>query len=476
MNQAINTGDSAWILVSTALVLLMTPGVAFFYGGLVRGKNVLNTMMMSLFTMGLVSVLWVICGYSLAFGEGNAFIGSFDHVGLSGIGLGAHDGTQIPALLFVAFQMTFAAITPALISGAVVERMRFGVYCGFVVLWSLLVYVPLCKWVWGGGWIGEMGALDFAGGTVVHVSAGVSALVAALVLGERKAVGDEPRPHNVPFVILGASLLWFGWFGFNGGSALAANSLAAVAILTTSLAAAAAMVVWVALEWKREGRPSAVGAMIGAVVGLVTITPAAGFVTPVGALCMGALGSIAAYFSIVALSKFRVDDSLDVFACHGVGGIVGSILTGAFATKSVNAGGADGLFYGGGWSLVGIQTIGVVAAAVFAAVVTVILFGVLKKTVGIRADDIEEEGGLDLTAHGEAAYVAELTTVRTPESVKETRKQPSATADLTCHSRSSDTFRRPAAVVSHRRTHSIFRRNSRKDGILNAGLIVLWNV
>ncbi|MEE2787760.1 MAG: ammonium transporter [Myxococcota bacterium] len=414
MNQAINAGDSAWILVSTALVLLMTPGVAFFYGGLVRGKNVLNTMMMSLFTMGLVSILWVVCGYSLAFGEGNAFIGSFEHVGLAGIGLGVHEGTQIPALLFVAFQMTFAAITPALISGAVVERMRFGVYCAFVVLWSLLVYAPLCKWVWGGGWIGEMGALDFAGGTVVHVSAGVSALVAALVLGERKTSGEEARPHNVPFVILGASLLWFGWFGFNGGSALAANSLAAVAILTTGLAAASAMVAWVAIEWKREGRPSAVGAMIGAVVGLVTITPAAGFVTPIGALCMGAIGSVGAYFSIVALAKFRVDDSLDVFACHGVGGIIGSILTGVFATTSVNPDGANGLLYGGGWSLVGIQTVGVVAAAVFAAVVTVVLFGVLKKTVGIRAADVEEEGGLDLTAHGEAAYVAEISSVESP--------------------------------------------------------------
>ena len=257
MESVIDSGDSAWVLVSTALVLLMTPGVAFFYGGLVRGKNVLNTMMMSLVAMGIVAVLWVVCGYSLAFGEGNAFIGSFAHIGLEGIGQGAHSGTKIPTILFVAFQMTFAAITPALISGAVVERMKFGPYAVFVTVWSLLVYVPLCHWVWGGGWIGEMGALDFAGGTVVHVSAGVSAFVAALILGERKKADEEPRPHNVPFVILGASLLWFGWFGFNGGSALAADGLAALAIMTTTLAAAAAMVAWVAIEWKLEG-PSVV--------------------------------------------------------------------------------------------------------------------------------------------------------------------------------------------------------------------------
>ena len=301
MNTAINTGDTAWLLTSIAFVLLMTPGVAFFYGGLVRGKNVLNTMMMSVISMGIVALLWAGVGYSLAFGKSNGWIGSFEHVGLAGIDLSVYPGTNIPMMVFVLFQMTFAVITPALISGAVVERMRFSAYALFISLWSLIVYAPLCHWVWGGGWIAELGALDFAGGTVVHVSAGVSAVAAALVLGRRKEDSDEPKPHNVPFVILGGSLLWFGWFGFNGGSALGANALAGLALLTTNLAAAAAMVCWTLLEWRSHGRPSAVGAMIGAVVGPVTITPAAGFVTPLGAIAMGAIGSVAAFTRLSCL-------------------------------------------------------------------------------------------------------------------------------------------------------------------------------
>lgn len=404
MNTAINTGDTAWLLTSIAFVLLMTPGVAFFYGGLVRGKNVLNTMMMSVISMGIVALLWAGVGYSLAFGKSNGWIGSFEHVGLAGIDLSVYPGTNIPMMVFVLFQMTFAVITPALISGAVVERMRFSAYALFISLWSLIVYAPLCHWVWGGGWISELGALDFAGGTVVHVSAGVSAVAAALVLGRRKEDSDEPKPHNVPFVILGGSLLWFGWFGFNGGSALGANALAGLALLTTNLAAAAAMVSWTLLEWRSHGRPSAVGAMIGAVVGLVTITPAAGFVTPLGAIAMGALGSVTAFYAIKLLGRSRIDDSLDVFACHGVGGIIGSILTGFFATTAVNADGANGLFYGGGWSLVGIQTLTVVVAALFAGVVTVGLFWALKKLMGIRAEEVAEVSGLDLDIHGEHAY------------------------------------------------------------------------
>ena len=381
----------------------MTPGVAFFYGGLVRGKNVLNTMMMSVISMGLVALLWATVGYTLAFGETQGWIGSLEYFGLNGITMAPHSGTQIPAMVFVLFQMTFAVITPALISGAVVERMRFSAFALFICFWSIFVYAPLCHWVWGGGWIAELGALDFAGGTVVHVSAGVSAVAAALVLGRRHSA-EEPKPHNVPFVILGGSLLWFGWFGFNGGSALAADALAGLALLTTNLAAAAGMVAWTLLEWRSQGRPSAVGAMIGAVVGLVTITPAAGFVTPLGAILMGALGSLSAFLAIRWLSRSRLDDSLDVFACHGVGGIVGSILTGVFATKAVNPAGADGLLYGGGWELVGIQTLSVIVAAAYAGLFTAGMFWVLKHWMGIRANQTDETTGLDLRAHGEVAY------------------------------------------------------------------------
>lgn len=398
----IDAGSTAWILASAALVLLMTPGLAFFYGGLVRGGNALNTMMMSLIAMGVVAVQWALFGYSLSFGDGNGFIGGFEFVGLAGVGLEAQADTGIPQLAFMVFQMMFAVITPALISGAVVERMKFGAYVAFIVAWATLVYDPLCHWVWGGGWIGEMGALDFAGGTVVHISAGASALVAALMLGRRKT--GHNRPHNVPFVLLGASLLWFGWFGFNGGSALAADGIAALAFVTTNLAAAAAMVTFCALEALREGRPSAVGAATGAVAGLVTITPAAGFVTPMGALAMGTVGAGIAFAVLQVIDKERVDDSLDVFACHGVSGIVGSVLTGVFATTTVNPAGADGLLYGGGWSLLGVQTVSVLAAGAFAAVMTAGILVALKATIGLRADEDAEFEGLDSRAHGESAY------------------------------------------------------------------------
>ncbi len=419
MEPSIDTGNTAWMLTSTALVLLMTPGLAFFYGGLVRGKNVLNTMMMSVIAMGVVAIQWALFGYSLSFAEGSSFIGGLGFIGLQNVGAAPVEGMTIPHYAFMAFQMMFAVITPALISGAVVERMKFKAYVFFILAWAIFVYDPLCHWVWGGGWIADLGALDFAGGTVVHVSAGVSALVAALVLGRRQLVeSEEGRAHNVPFVLLGAALLWFGWFGFNAGSALAADGIAALAIVTTNLAAAAAMVVWVVLDVWKGRRPSAVGAATGAVVGLVTITPAAGFVTPMGALVMGLLGAAVAFFAIERLSKLGIDDTLDVFACHGVGGIVGSILTGVFATKAVNAGGADGLLYGGGTELLVAQTISVLAAAAFAGACTAIILVVIKAMVGIRANSELEDQGLDLGDHGEAAYPdespARLTQVSPP--------------------------------------------------------------
>ena len=342
------------------------------------------------------------------FAEGSVFIGGLEYVGLENVGAEPLEGMTIPHYAFMAFQMMFAVITPALISGAVVERMKFKAYVFFILAWAVCVYDPLCHWVWGGGWIADLGALDFAGGTVVHVSAGVSALVAALMLGRRTLVADEEsRAHNVPFVLLGAALLWFGWFGFNAGSALAADGIAALALVTTNLAAAAAMVIWVMLDVFKGHRPSAVGAATGAVVGLVTITPAAGFVSPMGAIAMGCLGAAIAFFAVERLGRLGIDDTLDVFACHGVGGIVGSILTGLFATTAVNAGGADGLFYGGGTELLVAQTISVLAAAAYAAACTAVILVIVKAAVGIRAATETETQGLDLGDHGEAAYPAE---------------------------------------------------------------------
>ena len=392
----ISAADTGWILTSSALVLLMTPGLAFFYGGLVRGQSVLNTMMMSVIAMGIGALCWVALGYSIAFGEGGAWFGSFEHLGLRGVE-GVEDGLAIPAILFAMFQMTFAIITPALISGAVVERMRFSAYVLFIMLWSIVCYAPLCHWVWGGGWIGAWGVLDFAGGTVVHISAGVSAVVCAIMLGRRSTQEAEARPHNVPFVLLGGGLLWFGWFGFNGGSALAADETAAMAVMTTTLAAAAAMMAWTTLEWRQRRRPSAVGAMIGAVVGLVTITPAAGFVSPMGAIAMGVLGSAAAFYAIILFAKSGIDDSLDVFACHGVGGLVGSVLTGVFALEG-------GLLYGGGFELLMKQTVGALAGGLWAAIVTVGIFVFLRSVMRVRVLEDQEESGLDLPVHGEEAY------------------------------------------------------------------------
>ena len=405
-----NTGSTAWILMSIALVLLMTPGLAFFYGGLVREKQVINTMKMSFIALGIVALEWAVIGYSLAFAGGSQWIGGLGFLGLAGVGpeVNSTYSDEIPHLAFMAFQMMFAIITPALISGAVVGRMKFRAYALFIAMWSLVVYSPLAHWVWGkGGWIGALGALDFAGGTVVHVSAGVAALVAALVLGPRQTSkhGETP-PHNVPFVVLGASLLWFGWFGFNAGSALAADGVAALALVTTMLAAAAAVVTWVGWDIARNDRASATGAAIGAVVGLVAITPAAGFVTPMAAIVIGAVASTISYAAMAFLKRTQLDDTLDVFACHGVGGIVGSVLTGVFATTAVNANGANGLLYGNA-GLLGVQVVGVVAAGAYSAVATLAVLYAVKAVMGLRASPQAEKWGIDAAEHAERAYVRE---------------------------------------------------------------------
>src|SRR5215211_6134828 len=345
MNQA----DTAWMLIATALVLLMTPALAFFYGGLVRSKNALNTMMMSFISLGFVSVLWAVVGYSLALTAGNNWIGDLSLAFLNGVGLdnmGAVVPLTIPHALYMAFQATFCIITAALISGAIVERMRFSAYVVFISLWSVLVYAPLAHWVWGGGWLADMGALDFAGGTVVHVNAAVAALVAAIVVGKRQEYPSSSLlPHNVPFTLLGAGLLWFGWFGFNAGSALAANNIAGLAFTTTMLAPAGTLFVWTFLDALRSGKPTAVGAATAIVVGLVAVTPAAGFISPMSAIALGGIAAVPSYFAILWRARTQLDDSLDVVAAHGVGGTVGALLTGVFAQKSFN-GTADGLLFG----------------------------------------------------------------------------------------------------------------------------------
>jgi Amt family ammonium transporter len=390
------------MLVSTALVLLMTPALAFFYGGLVRSKNSLNTMMMSFAALGVVGIVWALLAYSLAFAEGNAWIGAPVNALLAGVGLEAK-GT-IPHVLFMAYQGTFAIITAALISGAIVERMRFGPYLAFIALWTLLVYAPVAHWVWGGGWLMTRGVLDFAGGTVVHINAGVSALVAALVLGVRKDYGRQAiLPHNVPFVLLGAGLLWFGWFGFNGGSALAANELAALAFTNTFLAPMATLVVWVLLDYFRTGRATAVGGATGIVIGLVAITPAAGFISPTSALLLGGIAAFPSYFVIVARSRTRLDDSLDVFAGHGIGGITGALLTGVFASKVWNPAGNDGLLAGNPGQLA-TQALGVASSIIYSAIATFVILKVLSLVTAVRAVPRAEGVGMDVTQHGEEAY------------------------------------------------------------------------
>jgi len=399
MNQA----DTAWMLVATALVLLMTPALAFFYGGLVRSKNALNTMMMSFVSLGVVGVVWAIVGYSLAFGPGNAYIGDLSRVFLNGVGL-EENGT-IPHVLFMTFQGTFAIITAALISGAIVERMRFGAYMLFIALWVIFIYAPLCHWVWGGGWIGQMGALDYAGGTVVHINAGVAALVAALVLGSRKDYARQAiLPHNVPFTLLGAGLLWFGWFGFNAGSALGASPAAGLAFAATFLAPMGTVVVWALLDLMRNGKATAVGLATAIVVGLVAITPAAGFVGPMSALALGAIAAVPSYYALVWRARTRLDDSLDVVAAHGLGGAVGALLTGVFAQESWN-GSVNGLLFGNPGQL-GIQAVAILAAIAFSGIGTFVLLKLVGVFVPLRVESTEEGQGMDVSQHGEEAYAA----------------------------------------------------------------------
>jgi Amt family ammonium transporter len=403
MNQA----DTAWMLTSTALVLLMTPALAFFYGGFVRSKNVLNTMMMSFISLGFVSVVWAMLGYSLALTPGNNWIGDLSLAMLSGVGLGTEGAIvslTFPHLLYMAFQGTFCIITAALISGAIVERMRFSAYLVFICLWALVVYAPLAHWVWGGGWLADMGALDFAGGTVVHVNAAMAALAAAIAVGRRKEYPSSSLiPHNVPFILLGAALLWFGWFGFNAGSALAASPIAGLAFVTTMLAPAATLVVWTVLDVMRSGKPTAVGAATAIVVGLVAITPAAGFVSATNALLIGGIAAVPSYLAILLRTRTSLDDSLDVVAAHGVGGTVGALLTGVFADMSLN-GLADGLLYGNPGQLL-VQATAVLAAIVYSGVASFTLLKLIGLVIPLRAADADEADGLDITQHGEEAYM-----------------------------------------------------------------------
>lgn len=395
----LDTGDTAWILVSTALVLLMTiPGLALFYGGMVRKKNVLSTMAHSLSAAAIVSVVWVVIGYSLAFGSGNAFIGGLDKAMLSGITTDALSGT-IPEILFVIFQMTFAIITVAIISGSVADRMKFGAWLTFITFWVIIVYAPIAHWVWGGGWLMNDGALDFAGGTVVHINSGVAGLVAAVLLGKRMGLGKESMaPHNLTLTVLGASLVWVGWFGFNGGSALGANGSAAYALVTTQVAAATAAIAWLIVEKIVRGKASVLGAASGAVAGLVVITPAAGFVTVGGALIMGLIGGVVCFWGTTGLKRvLKIDDSLDAFGLHAVGGIAGALLTAVFASSFIMGEKAPADMLHQLW----VQTEGVLATIAYSAVVTFILLKVIDLVIGLRVERDDERMGLDLSQHGE---------------------------------------------------------------------------
>jgi len=405
----INSGDTAWILVSTALVMMMTaPGLAFFYGGLVRRKNVLATMMQSFFVLCLISIQWILWGYSLSFGPDKGhFIGSLAWFGLKGVGMAPNPdyAATIPHLLFMVYQMMFAVITPALISGAFAERKRFASFVLFAALWSIFVYAPLAHWVWGvGGWMREMGALDFAGGTVVHISSGVAALVAALVLGRRiRSESERFEPHNVTLTILGAGLLWFGWFGFNGGSALGANGLAVNAVVVTTVAAAMACLTWVGASWLHKGHASVIGAASGAVAGLVAITPASGYVDTSAALAIGLVAGAICYSAILLRERLKVDDALDVWAVHGVGGTWGAIATGIFASTAVNAAGRDGLLRGNPNQVL-IQLVAVGATWAFSAAATFVILKAIDVLLGLRVRREDEVMGLDLSQHGEVAY------------------------------------------------------------------------
>jgi Amt family ammonium transporter len=403
-----NSGDIAFVLVSAALVMLMTPGLALFYGGMVRSKNVLGTIMQSFIIIGVVTIEWILFGYSLAFGpDKGGFIGGLEWLGLCGVGLSPHEvyATTVPHQVFMIYQCMFAVITPALITGAFAERMRFGPFLLFSLCWSVLVYNPLAHWIWGnGGWLARLGALDFAGGVAVHLSSGVAALAAAMILGRRQGFGSEElRPHNLPMTLLGAGLLWFGWFGFNAGSALSAGSLAGSAFVATHVAGTTGALSWIAMEWKMIGKPTTLGAASGAVAGLATVTPAAGFVGPLSAALIGIIAGIACYFGIRLKGKLGYDDSLDVVGVHGVGGVIGLLCVGLFATTEVNPNGANGLFFGNAGQL-GIQFVAVAATAIYTFVLSYVLLKVIDKIFGLRVSEHEEISGLDLSQHDETAY------------------------------------------------------------------------
>ncbi len=405
----VNSGDTSFVLMSAALVLLMTVALAFFYGGLVRRKNVLSIMMQCLFAMGLISIQWVLFGYSLSFGpDKGGIIGGLEWVGLRGVGQAPNPdyAATIPHTAFMIFQCMFAMITPARIIGAFAERMKFSAFCIFLILWATLVYDPVCHWVWGvGGFIRKMGALDFAGGTVVHINAGIAALVAAVMLGKRTGYPERAMPpHNLPFTLLGAGCLWFGWFGFNAGSALAANGIAVSAFVATNTAAAAAALMWAGIEWVHGGKPTMLGMATGAVAGLVAITPAAGFVGPVSAILIGLSVSMICYFFVAFVKvKFGYDDSLDAFGVHGIGGLWGALVTGLLATKLINPAGADGLFFGNARQF-GIQIAGCAITIGYSLVMTFVILKAVDLLVGIRASASDEMVGLDLTQHNESGY------------------------------------------------------------------------
>lgn len=397
----INAADNAWVLISAALVLIMIPGVGLFYGGMVRKKNAISTIIFSFAIMGIISLQWILYGYTLAFGKDiSGLIGSLDFLGLDGVGMGVKDGLTIPALTFMIFQAMFAIITVSLITGSYVERIKFSSFLVFSLVWATLVYDPIAHWVWGGGWLQQLGALDFAGGIVVHISAGVSALAIAMVIGARKGFGTDPmEPHNIPTTVIGAALLWFGWFGFNAGSALAANGVAANAFVTTNTSAAAAATTWMLLSW-RQRAPSALGIVTGAVAGLAAITPAAGFVTPLAAVPIGVVAAFAGYYAILLVrGSKKVDDSLDVLACHGIGSTWGVLATGIFATI-----GASGLL-AGNYHQVVVQLIAIAVTWVYSFVVTLGIAKVIDAVMGLRVRDEEEAVGLDISQHGEGAYV-----------------------------------------------------------------------
>ena len=401
-----NNGDTAWVLISAALVFIMTPAVALFYGGMVRSKNVLSTIMQSMFILGMISVEFVLIGYTLAFGSDvNGLIGDLSKIGLANVGLNLLDGGTIPELAFVAFQCMFAALTPALITGAFAERMKFKGFALLMLLWAIFIYNPMAHWVWGGGFLAQLGALDFAGGLVIHILSGVSGLTICILLGKRRGYGKSAiAPHNIPMTVLGAAGLYVGWFGFNAGSALGANELAANAFVVTHSAAAAGLLGWVLVEWIRHGKPTVIGAVSGAVAGLVAITPAAGYVTVLPSIAIGLIGGGVCYFAVaVVKAKFSYDDSLDAFGVHGVGGMWGAIATGLWATTAVNPDGANGIFYGE-TNLFVAQIISIGVAIIFAVVGSTVLYKIVDAIVPLRADDAEEIAGLDLGEHGERGY------------------------------------------------------------------------